>query len=218
MILIIALGIILALLIAVSIWFAYSGYVEGRTTIGWVFLFIFLIVYVEFSGLLYARTDDAAGLFVLVLSMILILMTQGPLLFELISLGVMPNPARDLKVIKSYAKAERKVAEEDVAGAIAEYEIVIADDPHDVTARFRLADLRYQAGDYRKAVEAYAEIAALTEKLDMNQRCSALMRLSEIHAQNLGDPENARKYLNMIINEYAGSKFAGYAMDRLNQL
>jgi tetratricopeptide (TPR) repeat protein len=211
-------SIIMFAVIVTSLWSAGSGYLDGRTHVGWALLLAFIIAYIEFCMLLYSTIDrpDVAILAMALSS--LLLATQGPLLLELISKSVMPDPSQGLKLLKVHTEAERKVAEEDLPGAIAEYEKVIAQDPDDIAARFRLAELCHQNKEYQKTVEVYKALVGLKEKLDANQYCSALMRLSEIHAQDLADIDGAREYLETIIKEYAGLKYAGYAMDRLKNL
>jgi len=215
-------GSLLLVMIIISLWFAFSGWVERYTILGWVFLAVFSAVYISFCKVWFATlVDSISGIMISLLSVVLsglILATQGPLLLELISRSVLPDPSRGLKLLKVHTEAERKVAEDDLPGAIEEYQKIIAKDPDDITARFRMADLCYQNKDYRKAVEAYRALAELNEKLDLSQQCSALMRLSEIHAGNLGDLRGARKYLEKIIEEHPDTKFSEYATNRLDIL
>ncbi len=147
-----------------------------------------------------------------------ILATQWPFVLELFSRSFLPDPSRGLKVIKTYSAAERRVSADDLPGAIEEYEKEIASDPGDVTARFRLADLCYQNKDYPKSIDAYKGLLELKSKLDIHQHCSALMRISEIYAQNLNNVEQAREYLDIIIREHGDTKYAVFAADRLQNL
>jgi len=215
-------GSLLLVMIIISLWFAFSGWVERYTILGWVFLAVFSAVYISFCKVWFASlVDSISGIMISLLSVVLsglILATQGPLLLELISWSVTPDPSRGLKTVKFHSAAERKVIEDDLPGAIAEYEKIIAGDPDDIEARFRMADLCYQNKDYQKAVEPYQALANLSEKLDLSQHCSSLMRLSEIHAQNLGDFAGARKFLEKIIEEHPDTKFSEYVADRLEIL
>jgi len=211
-------GTILIFLVALSFWLAYSEILQERLYVGWIFLVVFLAVFLHFCMLWFKHADDVSSALLAMAFAAFVLITQWPFALELFSRSFIPDASRNLKVIKTYSAAERKVIEEDFAGAIEEYEKVIAEDPDDVTARFRLADLCYQNKNYPKAVKAYKALVARKGHLDIHQHCSALMRLSEIHAQNLDDPENARRYLEEIIREHEGTKFAGYARDRLNSL
>lgn len=210
-------GIILFLIIVTSLWFTSSGYLDGREYIGWILLAIFTSAYIEFCMLLFARLEGIESIAGFVAAS-LVLATQAPLLLELISKSVLPDRSAGLKIIKTHSLAERKVAEEDLAGAIEEYERAIAEDPDDFEARFRMADLCYQNKDYPKAVQSYRRLAELKEKLSVSQYCSALMRLSEIHAQNLNDIAGARRYLQTIIEEQADTKYAEYAANRMESL
>jgi tetratricopeptide (TPR) repeat protein len=213
----IIIGSILATIVITSLWFASSGYVEGRTYLGWILLLVFTSAYIEFCMLLFAWLKGIESVIGFVAAS-LILATQGPLLLELISREALPDHSRGLKLLKVHSEAERKMVADDLAGAIEEYEKAIAEDPDDIPARFRMADLCYQNKDYSKSVNTYQELVSLKDKLDSHQYCSALMRLSEIHSQNLNDIEGARRYLHMIVEEQADTKFAEDAAARLESL
>jgi tetratricopeptide (TPR) repeat protein len=209
---------LLILMIALSFYLAYSDYLRGRTYIGWGFLVVFAAIYLEFASLWFKRSQGATDMFIAVIACVFLLMTQGPLIVELISLAVMPDPSRGVKLVKVYTEAERKVSQDDLPGAILEYEKVIAEDPDDIVARFRLAELCHQNEEYRKSALAYEAILARKEQLSTSQHCSALTRLSDIYAERLNDAQTARKFVQTIIDEYPGTKYAGYAMDRLKNI
>ncbi len=209
---------VLLVLDGFSIYLAFSGYLPGRTNVGWIFLGVYLAMYLAFAIGTYKVLAMSVTTILYVIVLVFLLVLQGPLVAELVSQSVIPDASRGLKLIKVYTEAERRVAQDDLAGAIVEYEKVIAQDPDDVTARFRLAELCYQNEEYRKAAMAYETLLAREKELDMNRHCSALTRLSEIYAQHLGDIEKARKHVQTIIDKYPGTKYAGYAMDRLDSL
>jgi tetratricopeptide (TPR) repeat protein len=202
----------------VSIYLAFSGYLPGRTYIGWTFLGFYVTIFLAFAIFWLRPMQNPFMQFFAALLLGLLLATQGPLVVELISQAVMPDPSKGLKLIKVYTEAEKRVVQDDLPGAIEEYEKVIAEDPDDVTARFRLAELCYQNEEYRKAAMAYEALLAREKGLDVNRHCSALTRLSEIYAQHLGDTKSARKHVQTIIDKYPGTKYAGYAMDWLENL
>ncbi|RJP65265.1 MAG: hypothetical protein C4532_17875 [Candidatus Abyssobacteria bacterium SURF_17] len=212
------LFVTLLVLTGVSIYLAYSGYIPGRTHLGWAYFGFVLTVYFAFAYLCFRSIHDPFALFGSVLLMSLLLATQGPFVLELISQSIMPDPSKGLKLIKVYTEAERKAAQDDLPGAIAEYEKVIAEDPDDMTARFRLAELCYENEEYRKAAMSYEAILTRASRLDVHQHCSALTRLSEIYATHLNDIKGARKHVKTIIEKYPGTKYAGYAMERLDKL
>ena len=155
---------------------------------------------------------DAGGLFIAAITLALILMTQGPLLFETITQSFVPNSSSGLKLLKVHTEAEKKVIEDDLPGAIAEYESIVAKDPEDLDALYRLAEICCQNHDYAKAAKAYHAIVARGRDLGIGQHCSALTRLSEIYANNLGDIEKARKCIRTIITEYPETKYAGVVL------
>jgi tetratricopeptide (TPR) repeat protein len=143
---------------------------------------------------------------------------QAPLIAELIAQATLPDPSRNLRPLKVHTTAERKVAEQDLPGAIAEYEKIVADDPKDIDARFRLAELCCEHEEYRKAVAVYEALLGHPRKLGIGQHCSMLTRLSEIYARHLGDPTMARQYVQTIIDTHPGTKYAEYAEARLSNL
>jgi len=213
--------ILLCILLAlggVSIYLAYSGYIPGHTDLGWAFLGVYLIVYLMFAIAWVSTITGPFSSMFAVVGLALLLALEAPLVVELVSQSVMPDPSKGLKLIEVHTEAERKVAEDDLPGAIAEYEKVIAENPVDVVARFRLAELCYEDHKYHKAVTAYEALLSYTQKLDISQHCSALTRLSEIYAQRLGDVESARRHIQTIIETYPDSKYASYARARLDNL
>lgn len=211
-------GALLIFFIATSLWLTFSGRLEDNLSLGWIFLLAFFGVYFHFCLLCFKDANDVFSALLAVAVSALTLATQGPFVLELVSKSLIPNPSKGLKLIKVHSEAERMVAGDDLPGAIAEYERLTAEDPDDIAARFRLADLCYQNKDYPKTIEVYKALVAHKGKLDMHQHCSALMRLSEISAQQMSDIEGARRYLEEIIKEHPNTKLAGYAMNRLNNL
>lgn len=209
---------ILAVLGVFSIWLAYSDLVAGRAFLGWGVLACFAVVYAMFASAWLEDMGDAGGLFVAAIALALILMTQGPLLFETITQSFVPNSSSGLKLLKVHTEAEKKVIEDDLPGAITEYESIVAEDPDDLDAVYRLAEICCENQDYVKAAKAYHAIVTHGRDLGISQHCSALTRLSEIYANNLGDIEKARKCIRIIIKEYPETKYAGHASARLENM
>jgi tetratricopeptide (TPR) repeat protein len=214
---------ILIVLAALSVFLAYSGYLPGHTSIGWALLAVYFVVYCAFvfrwlPGLEIKGFGDAPRAVATMLFCGFLLGIQGPLVLELVSHLVLPDPSRGLKLIKVYSEAETKVVKDDLPGAILEYEKVIAEDPDDIVARFRLAELCCQNEEYRKAAMGYEAILARKKLLSTSQHCSALTRLSEIYAEHLNDTATARTFVQTIVDQYPGTKYAGYAIERLKNI
>ncbi|UCD59000.1 MAG: hypothetical protein JSV16_07830 [Candidatus Hydrogenedentota bacterium] len=209
---------ILIILAVFSIFLAYSGYLPGRTYIGWTVLGLYGAVFLWFAGVWLSKLQSPFSLFFAAICLALLLALQGPLVLGLMSQTVMPDPSKGLKLIKVYTEAEGKVAQDDLAGAITEYEKVIVENPDDVAARFRLAELCCENREYRKGAMVYEALLAHADKLDISQHCSALTRLSEIYVQHLGDVESARRHIQTIIRMYPGTKYAAYAIEHLGNL
>ena len=199
--------IVLFVLGVVSIHLTSSGYFPGRARVGWALFGIALAMFFP-TATWGAGTGGGAGVGALfhIIFLSLLLMMQGPLLIELITLAVMPDPSQGLKLLKVHTEAEKKVIQDDLPGAILEYESIIAEDPGDIEARFRLAELRYQNEEYRKSAAVYEALLGHSQELDMDRHCSILTRLSEIYAHQLGDVETARAFGHRIVSEYPDTR------------
>lgn len=204
-----------------SIRLTFSGYFTGRPSRGWTVVGIALAIFLASTAGRSAGGSSAEAMFGILFHVILLallLTLQVPLVVELLSQLIVPDPSKGLKLAKTYSEAEKKVAADDLPGAIVEYEKVIAKDSGDVAARLRLAELRYQNKEYRKAVTDYEALLAHPKKLGISQHCSVLTRVSEIYTQHLGDTETARKCIQTIIDKYPNTKYADYAIEHLHNL
>lgn len=200
----IALGVVLFNL-------ANSGYLHGHTYAGWAVLGAELIIFFWAA----VRQAGAAGSGFTALAYILILgyifTMQAPLISELLVLTFTPDRSAGLKVIKTYSIAERKIIEDDLSGSIAEYEGAVADDPGDIEARLRLAEVLFRNADYEKCVETYQDVLKRERRLSAERHCLILTRLAKIHAEQFTDPEKARELLLSIIDKYPDTRFSKYA-------
>lgn len=210
--------LILIVFAVVSVQLAYSDYLPGRTRMGWGLLACYLAGYFTFAVLLLGKVSDPRAYPLIIILFGLLLGTQAPLLATLISYAAIGDPSRGLKILKDYSLAEKKVVEDDLAGAITEYEKIIGEDPDDKPARFRLAELYCENGEYHKAAKAYETLLKEANRLSVNEHCSALTRLAEIYEKQLYDIENARRCMRAIIEAYPGTKYAGYAIEHLDNL
>ena len=204
-----------------SIQLTFSGYIGGRPSVGWTIAGTALAIFLACTAGLSRISSSSEAMFgalfhIMLLGLLLAL--QAPLVIELVSQLVVPDPSRGLKLMKSYSEAETRVAAEDLTGAIKEYEKVLSKDSGDVTARLRLAELRCQNGEYRRAAADYEALLAHPKKLGISRHCSALTRLSEIYSQHLDDIENARKHIRTIMDTYPKTKYADYASEHLKTL
>lgn len=216
--LLVTLLLILALiaLSAFSCYLTYSGFVTGRTRIGWAVVGLYAVVFLWFVFKWLDRTTFNP--FLMLALLFFLPMLEGPLVFDLVSQALTPDPSRGMKLLKAYSAAEGKLSQNDLNGAIAEYEKVLAKDPKDTTARLRLADLYLQKKDYLKAAATYETLLAHTRKASKGSRCETLTTLSEIYAKHLDDTERARKCLQTIIEKYPNTKYADFAAERMNSL
>jgi lipopolysaccharide biosynthesis regulator YciM len=142
----------------------------------------------------------------------------GALAAETIVETFMPDRSRGLRLMRFYTEAEKKVIEDDLPGAIEEYEKVIAEDPDDMRARLRMAELCGEAEQYNKAVATYEAILARSEKLSRSEHCSVLTLLSDIYSKHFHDGDRARKNIQAIIDRYPHTSYADFARERLARL
>lgn len=213
--------IALAVLGIISIKLTSSGYISGRPDLGWaLFGIAAAILFTTIALMSRGDTIDfgTIGTLFEIVFLCFLFGLQTPLALELLALTIVPVPGKGLKLLKVHSAAERKVIEDDIPGAIAEYERIVADDPKDFPAQYRLAELFCENKEYEKAAKAYRRFVSRGSELGVDQRCTALTRLSEIYAQNLGDKESARKCMQVILKEYPNTKYAGHAAARLENL
>ena len=210
---------ILVILSYFAVRLANSGIVAGYEYIGWIYLGGYLLIYISFVAAWYKAAGEITGLEILYIIMFAVLIIPvGILGAELASQTFLPDPSKGLKLLRVYSAAEKKVAEDDLPGAIAEYEAVIARHPNDIAARLRMADLCHEAKRYERAAAAYEKLIRKPQGLNVDQHCSVLTRLSEIYARHLGQLEKARGAVQEIIERYPDTDYAKFAKERLSNL
>jgi len=196
-----------------------SGILDSNEYIGWIYLGAYLVIYIPFVAAWYRATGEVQGWEILYIILLAVLIVPvGHLGAELVKLAILPDPSRGLKLLRVHSDAEKKVAQDDLPGAIEEYEKVLAKRPSDIAARLRMADLCNEAKQYEKAASAYEVLVKKPKGLGVDQHCSVLTRLSEIYARHLGEHEKARATVQMIIDKYPDSEYAGFAKERLANL
>lgn len=209
--------ILVFLLGIIGIYLTYSGYLPGRTYLGW------LVVGATFAVLLGTaiwslKTSGDMGSFGMILALSFASLIQLPLIAELIARASLPDPSRGLKVLRVHTEPEKMVAEENLPGAIKEYEKIIEKDPKDLEARFRLAELCAENKEYKRSVNAYEALLPTMKKQATDKYCIILTRLSELYSRHLGEPEKARQHLQTIITQNPDTKYAEYAQENLTNL
>ncbi len=202
----IALGVVLFNL-------AKSGYLHEHTYVGWAVLGVELAIFFWAA----VRQAGAPGSGFTALAYIfflgLIFATQAFHISELFVLTFAPDRSDGLKVIKTYSIVERKIIEDDLRGSIAEYEGAVADDPGDIEARLRLAEMLFRNEDYEKCGETYEDVLKRERRLSAERHCLILTRLAKIHAEQFSDPDKARELLLSIIDKYPDTRFSKYARE-----
>jgi tetratricopeptide (TPR) repeat protein len=209
---------VLVVLLIISVYLANSGILRRGSYIGWVFFVAYLVVYIHFAAAWYRHFDVSIFTIFHIVLLIILIYPLGVLGAELFTVTFLPDPSAGLELLRVHTAAERKVVEDDLPGAIEEYEKVLAKNSSDVAARLRMADLCHEAKQYEKAVATYEVLLKKPKGLGVDQHCSALTRLSEIYARHLGKYDKARGVVQMIIDEYPDTEYAKFAKDRLANL
>jgi hypothetical protein len=118
--------------------------------------------------------------------------------------------------VKSYDIAEKLTVEGRYTEAVAEYERVIEEDPEDVTARVRVADIHCRTNQYDLAAQALNE--ALELDLPPEKWSHIANRLADVFAQKMYEPQKAAAVLSKIAKKYPHTEFARYALERIARL
>lgn len=198
---------------------ANSGIVAGHEYIGWIYFGGYLLIYIPFVAAWYKAAGEITGMEILyIIAFAVLIIPVGILGAELASLALVPDSSSGLKVLRVYSAAEKKVVDDDLPGAIMEYEAIIARHPDDITARLRMADLCLEAKQYERAAAAYEKLAGKPQGLNVDQHCFVLTQLSEIYARHLGQMEKARGSVQEIIELYPDTDYEEFARERLKNL
>jgi tetratricopeptide (TPR) repeat protein len=196
---------------------AFSGNLAGRSHIGWIVLLVSIVLTEVIIGAFMSAAPDIPTRFLIGCFGVALFGCQAPLVITLIAQLSSPNRSKGLNLLEAHSKAERLVTEEDFPGAIGEYRRIVDAKPEDLSSLSRLADLLYDSGEIRKAAGIYGELLKHADELGMASHCSVLTKLAELYS-GLDDVEKARAYAEAIIRSYPGSKYAGYARDRINNM
>ena len=210
--------VVLLLLGIISIHRAFSERPAGRDNIGRAILGISLGVFLLSVGGWMRTGASGCSLLGLIFVLGCLAAMQAPLIAELLSEALMPDPSKGLTVTSDHSKAESDSIKGDFKCAVEEYERVIAKDQRDAVAHFELAELYLEKKDYHKAVGMYEEGLAHAKKLRREQYSSAHTRLADIYAHHLYDVEAARRHLQAIMKKYPGTAYADYAAESLDKL
>jgi tetratricopeptide (TPR) repeat protein len=201
----------------VSLYLTFSDYFSTRRIAGWTFLAISCAIFMT-TAAGRAAIDSSAGALLHIILLGILISMQIPLAVELISQAVIPDPSKGLKVTSDHSEVEAIVVKGDLEKAIIKYEKIIANNSRDVVARFKLAELYYEKGEYLAAAANYERTLASSEKIGTDRHCSTLTRLAEIYYRHLGDVETARRHMQTIMKKYPGTRYAVYATEYLDNL
>ncbi len=215
--LLLTLGLLIIMAI-LSVKLSGSGILAAYPYIGWIYFLVYMLIYIPFVAAWHMHFELSVMTLPYILMFIALIYPLCVLGAELASLVILPDSSRGLKALKVHSAAERKVAEGDLPGAIAEYESISAKDPSDVTARLRIADLCLEAKEYEKAATEYEVLAGKPRGLNVDQHCSVLTQLSETYARHLRQTEKAREAVQEIIERYPDTDYARFAKERLGNL
>ncbi len=214
----IALLIPLLVLAVVSMHVAFAGNLEGRAHLGWILLIVSCALTYEFIGRWMATHPGPTTKILVGCVGAILFGAQTPLLVALITHTFSFRGTGGLKLLEVHSRAEQLISEDDLPGAIAEYEDILTQTPDDLDVWILLADLLYKNGEHRRSAGAYEVVLNQSQDLAVHRHCLVLTRLSELYAHHLDDMARARGFVETIIREHPGTKYARYASDRLNNM
>lgn len=122
----------------------------------------------------------------------------------------------DIKVRKTYDKADGAATRGDFALAAALYREEIADDPKDAEARRRLAEVLLRQGEPEQAVEELRKAMALFS--EPHEQCTVIFRLAEVLREELKDDEAAAELYRNVLRQCPKGRHADYARERLARM
>lgn len=119
---------------------------------------------------------------------------------------------------KQYSLQESLAIRGDTAGAIAAYEAVIAEDPGDVEARVRVAELHASKGaNPQRALEVFKDarrVSGITPERDLY----ISNRIIDLLRGPLGDEGRALVELRRMVQLHPGSRDASFARDAIAKM
>ncbi len=121
-----------------------------------------------------------------------------------------------MKVEETYDTASKAEHESRWADAIAIYEAAAARSPEKAEPLRRAGEAYVKAGRKEEGVRCLGAALSLVE--DPEDRATLAFRIAELLARDLGRPADARRVIEEAIKQLEGTKFEGFARDRLKSL
>lgn len=122
----------------------------------------------------------------------------------------------NIRVSKTYEKAEAAEKDGDLEKAAGIYRQELNDDPEDPTAHRRLAELLLELERTEEAIAEFEKARVFLEE-DKDNWCNVTFRLAEVIADVTDRTEEAEGLYREVIERYPESDFATYARDRLDK-
>jgi thioredoxin-like negative regulator of GroEL len=121
----------------------------------------------------------------------------------------------DVKVRKTYSKAEAAEKERNYEEAMGHYKKELEQEPEDAEARRRLAELFYTTGDFDGALKTFR--VAYTFEKEQEKRAGIAFRIVDILLAK-GEDFTALKELEHIKRAFPNTQYARHATDRVQRL
>lgn len=122
------------------------------------------------------------------------------------------------KVSKTYSAANTFLVKGKYTEAIEEYRRVIEEDPEDITAQLKMAEIYdHKIKDFAGAIPEYEKLLTMKETED-NLWVSVKNRLADIYSREMGNTEEALRQLQLIIERFPESKYSHQALQRISKL
>lgn len=121
-----------------------------------------------------------------------------------------------LHVEKTYDQAESCERRQDWEGALAIYRRCLAEDPEDLEAWRRMAEVHLKREAVDEAIRCLQNV--VLKAAEPERKATTAFRLAEILAGRKGDRGEACRLLRTLERDVAGTRFAEYARERIRAL
>ncbi|OHB71258.1 MAG: hypothetical protein A2W23_01780 [Planctomycetes bacterium RBG_16_43_13] len=122
----------------------------------------------------------------------------------------------NIKVDKTYDKAEKAEKEKDYDKALEIYQQYLREDPNDWGAKRRIGEIYYIKGDYIVAVNELMKVFPAVENPEA--KVVLAFKISDILIEKLDKVERAKEILKQIESEFQYTKWGRYATNRIRML
>jgi tetratricopeptide (TPR) repeat protein len=122
------------------------------------------------------------------------------------------------KVNKTLALGKQYEAERNYKAAIEQYNLAIKKNKKDPEPRRRLVELYKRLRNIDKTIQYMQELVDLPKGVSVDERCTLMNRMADLYLSKKNDRQSAVAILERLEKEFAGTKYAEYARDRIAEI